>query len=110
MPKTWITTSSIHVTAMVNSLNAACEAGFVPDTLHFLESPGAESPVAEAVEAGWDVERLAATPTRSDGVTIGSWHVETEWAREHNAGELGDRAFLQRVLETLEVESTPTGE
>jgi hypothetical protein len=50
MTRAWITTSSTHVEAMVNSLNAACEEGYVPDELHVLENPGVTEQVDRAIE------------------------------------------------------------
>lgn len=35
---------------MVNSLNAACEQGFVPDQLYVIENPGVEDQVSRALE------------------------------------------------------------
>lgn len=60
MPTAWITTSSTHIEAMVNSLNAACERGFVPDELHLIENPG----VTEEVDRALD---LAATIVEAYG-------------------------------------------
>lgn len=49
MPTAWITTSSTHVEAVVNSLNAACDRGFVPDELHLIENPGVTEQVDRAL-------------------------------------------------------------
>ena len=40
MSTAWITTSSTNIEAMVNSLNAACDQGFISDELHLIENPG----------------------------------------------------------------------
>lgn len=64
---------------------------------------------ADVVDDGWSVSRLNATPTRSDGVVIGTWHVETEWAESFVTGDLSDEAYLRKVLETLTVEASPDG-
>lgn len=50
MSRTWITTSSTRVGAMVNSINAACEEGFVPDHCYFLDNPEVEEAVQRAIE------------------------------------------------------------
>lgn len=50
MEKAWVTTSSNRPVGLVNALNAACEeAEFVPDTLYFLETPGVERVVEDAI-------------------------------------------------------------
>lgn len=50
MATAWITTSSTNVEAMVNSLNAACDQGFVPDELHLIENPGVTEEVDQALD------------------------------------------------------------
>lgn len=55
MSQVWVTTSSNKVEPMVNSINAACEEGFVPDKLHFMKNPGVEAVVEEAIELTWDI-------------------------------------------------------
>jgi hypothetical protein len=64
---------------------------------------------AEVVGDGWAVSALRATPTRSDGVVIGEWRVESAWAESFVAGDLSDEAYLRRVLDTLTVEAAPDG-
>lgn len=49
MGKTWVTTASPNVEAVVNSLTAACDRGFVPDDLYVLAAPDIEEPVDEAM-------------------------------------------------------------
>lgn len=39
MVNAWVTTMSTHPAAVLNPLNAACNEGFVPDRLYFLENP-----------------------------------------------------------------------
>lgn len=50
MSKAWITTSSPHIRAVVNPLNAACQQGFVPDILYVLENPGIEEEIEQALD------------------------------------------------------------
>lgn len=81
MTTAWITTASTNIEAMVNSLNAACDRGFVPDELHLIENPG----VTEEVDRALD---LAATIiTAYDGaepdVHLTSLESEVEFDRIH---------------------------
>lgn len=48
MSTAWITTASPNVEAMVNSLIAACDRGFVPTDIHVLENPGVTEEVERA--------------------------------------------------------------
>jgi hypothetical protein len=64
---------------------------------------------ADVVDDGWPVSALRATPTRSDGVVIGEWRVESGWAESFNAGDLSDEEYLRKVLGTLTVEASPDG-
>jgi hypothetical protein len=64
---------------------------------------------AEVVGDGWPVTALRATPTRSDGVVIGEWRVESAWAESFDDGDLSDEAYLRTVLDTLTVEASPDG-
>ena len=50
MTVAWITTSSIHVEAMLNSIIAACDRGFVPTDLYLIETPGATEYVDQALD------------------------------------------------------------
>lgn len=50
MSTAWITTASTNVEAMVNSLIAACDRGFVPTTLHVVENPGVTEEVDRALD------------------------------------------------------------
>lgn len=52
MTRTWVTTASPNVEAMVNSLTAACDRGFVPDEIHALSLPSVEAEVKEALASG----------------------------------------------------------
>lgn len=49
MSPAWITTSSTHIEAIVNSLNAACDDGFVPEDLYVIENPGVTEVVDQAL-------------------------------------------------------------
>lgn len=51
----WITTSSTHVEAIVNGLNAACQEGYVPDELYLIENPGVTDEVDRALDLGVDI-------------------------------------------------------
>ncbi len=50
MTRAWITTASTHVEAVVNSINAACDRGFVPGELYVIENPGVTEEVTQALE------------------------------------------------------------
>lgn len=50
MTQAWIRTSSTNVEAIINPLNAACNAGFVPDDLNLLENPGVTEEIDQALE------------------------------------------------------------
>lgn len=50
MTVAWITTSSIHVEAMINSLIAACEREFIPTDLYLIENPGTATEVNQTLE------------------------------------------------------------
>lgn len=63
MAATWITNSSTNVVSMVNTINAACDEGFVPDRIHMLENPDGTEQVAEAMDrATTIVETYGETP------------------------------------------------
>mgnify|MGYP000509956881 CR=1 FL=1 len=49
MTQTWVTTASPNVEAMVNSLTAACDSGFVPEAIHVLSLSDIEADVEEAI-------------------------------------------------------------
>lgn len=70
MTVAWITTSSIHVEAMLNSLVAACEREFVPTDLYLIETPGASEQVDAALE-------LAATTIEAYGGDKPAIHLTT---------------------------------
>ncbi len=72
----WITTSSTHVEAMVNSLNAACDQGFVPDELYLIENPG----VTDEVERALDLAATIITAYGGDEPDIHLTSLETEVA------------------------------
>lgn len=55
MTKAWITTSSTNVPAIVNSLNAACDQGFIPNQLHLLENPEVVAEVERALDVSVEV-------------------------------------------------------
>lgn len=46
MARVWVTCGTPTIPAVVNTLTAACDRGYVPDTLHLLSNPG----VAGAVD------------------------------------------------------------
>lgn len=55
MQRAWVTASSTHVVSMVNPITAACERGFVPDRLYFLDSPGASQQIQDALDVATTV-------------------------------------------------------
>lgn len=57
MTKSWITTGSTTVEAVVNPIIAACERGFIPDQIHFLENPE----TADTVDAAIDIATTTVT-------------------------------------------------
>ena len=50
MERAWVTTSSTNVEAVINPLIAACQDGFVPTTLYYIETPKVEEEMAEVEE------------------------------------------------------------
>lgn len=50
MSQSWVTTASSNVEAMTNSLNAACDQGFVPSDIHVIELPTVKEQVDLALE------------------------------------------------------------
>lgn len=79
MARAWITTSSTHVEAMVNSLNAACEEGYVPDELHVIENPGVTEAVDRAIELATVIIDAYGGP--KPAVNLTSLHSEVEFDR-----------------------------
>lgn len=49
MTRSWITNSSTTIEAMVNSINAACDQGFIPSDIYMLENPAVSEEVSEAL-------------------------------------------------------------
>lgn len=77
MTNIWTTNSSTNVESMVNSINAACDRGFVPDQIHFLENPIVEEQVGRAVEIS---ERIVdAYADESPDIDITSLEDETDF-------------------------------
>lgn len=74
MERAWVTASSTHVFSMVNPITAACEQGFVPNRLYFLDSPGASQQIQKALdiaatvitEYGGDEPEIQLTPLDED--------------------------------------------
>ena len=50
MSAAWVSTSSTNVEAMVNSIAAACDQGFIPEHCYFLENPGVTESVQQAMD------------------------------------------------------------
>ncbi|WP_302081072.1 hypothetical protein [Salinibaculum rarum] len=50
MKRTWVTTSSTNVEAVINPLIAACNDGFVPTDLYLIETPAVSEQMAEVKE------------------------------------------------------------
>lgn len=63
---------------------------------------------AFAVGDGWDTERLNVRILGADGTQIGTYRVESEWARMYNSGEISSENLSLRILSTLRSETTPT--
>lgn len=55
MTKAWITTSSTHIQAITNSINAACNQGYIPDRVFMLENPSVIEEVDEALSITKDI-------------------------------------------------------
>lgn len=50
MTTAWVTTMSTHPAAVINPLNAACNEGYIPDRLYFLENPSVTGIIDEVIE------------------------------------------------------------
>lgn len=72
--KSWITTSSTNVISMVNSVNAACDHGFVPTDLYFLKNPDVVDAVDRATEVSTRIIEAYGSKTPNISIT----HVEDE--------------------------------
>lgn len=83
MSQSWVTTSSTHVEAMVNSLMAACDRGFVPTQYYFLENPDVEASVQRAIEVTTAVVEAFDGPTPEITVTKIDEEVEFDRIRTH---------------------------
>jgi len=55
MTRTWVTTASTSVEAMVNPIIAACERGFVPERLNLVDNPGVSEQVTTALDLAAEV-------------------------------------------------------
>lgn len=82
MTRGWITTSSTHVEAIVNPVNAACDRGFVPDRLYVIENPG----VTEQVDRALDVISRIVTEYGGDepAIELTSLERDVEFGRIHD--------------------------
>lgn len=69
MTRAWITTSSPHIRAVVNPLNAACHRGFVPDTVYVLENPGVEEEIEQTLELATTIVEAYGAETPEINVT-----------------------------------------
>jgi len=79
MSTAWITTSSTNIEAMVNSLNAACDQGFVPDELHLIENPGVTDEVDRALDLAATI--IAAYDGEEPEIHLTSLESEVEFDR-----------------------------
>lgn len=52
MTRAWITNSSTTLEAMINPITAACQEGFTPTDLYFLENPGVSEEIEQAITIG----------------------------------------------------------
>lgn len=100
MGRAWVTCSSTNVEAMVNPINAACEEGFVPTHLSFVENPDVERQVAEAVEYAEAVVRAYGGDAPEVAVTALDEEVAFDRIRTHvkeaieAANERGDEVAV----------------
>jgi translation elongation factor EF-1alpha len=75
MGDVWVTNGSTSPEPVVNSLNAACEEGYVPDTLHLLANPKVTDQVepirsyAESIVMAYDGDNLDVRVTTLDTET-----------------------------------------
>lgn len=83
MSKAWITTSSPHIRAVVNPINAACHTGFVPDTVYVLENPGVEKEIALALELATEVIEAYGKSSPEINVTTIESEVEFDLIHAH---------------------------
>lgn len=79
MEQAWVTTSSNHVEAMVNSLTAACHEGFIPDALYLMENPG----VADEVDQALNLMTTIVTAYGGDEPAINVTTLEQETEFDH---------------------------
>lgn len=81
MDRAWVTTSSNHVAAMVNSLTAACHEGFVPDALYVTENPG----VVDEVDRALSLASTVVTAYGGDDpeINVTTLERETEFENIH---------------------------
>lgn len=86
MSKVWTTNSSTNVESMVNSVNAACDSGFLPNTVHILENPGVEPQVSQAVELITTI--VEAYGDEEPEIQVNSIDEETDFdgIRDHHQG------------------------
>lgn len=87
----WITTSSIHVEAMLNSIIAACEREFVPTDLYLIETPGASEHVDRALDVA--ASAIAAYDGDDPEIHLTTLEHETEFDRI--------RAHIKEAIETV---------
>lgn len=55
MVNAWITNGTTTLEAIVNPINAACDAGYVPDRLYIIENPKVTDQVARAVDLATEI-------------------------------------------------------
>jgi len=79
MGRVWITTGSTTFDAMVNPITAACQQGYVPDTILLLENSGVSDIVDRAV--GTITETIAAYGTADPDIDITTLETETAFER-----------------------------
>lgn len=79
MARMWITTGSTTFDAMVNPITAACQQGYVPDTILLLENPGVSDVVDRAV--GTITETISAYGTADPEIDITTLETETAFDR-----------------------------
>lgn len=104
MGRVWITTGSTTFDAIVNPVTAACQRGYVPNTVFLLENPGVSDVVDRAV--GTIAETIGAYGTDDPEVDITT--LDTETAFEEVLAHLTDGIrTAQDADDAVAVDITP---
>jgi len=84
MPRAWITNSSTNIEAMVNSINAACDEGFIPNHIYILQNPDVEEQVSEAIAHAETIIEAYGEETPEVHLTSLDDEVEFDRIRSHH--------------------------